>query len=83
MVKVSSYQRCIPIDAAPLLPVRRLPAASSPSSPLSATHLVLCPMVGTEVVVQRCSFCAHGSEWIFDQATDTNQLRCSYLAREP
>jgi hypothetical protein len=40
-------------------------------------------MVGTEVVIQRCSFCMHGSEWIHDQATDTTQLRCSYLTREP
>ena len=82
MLKVSPQQRCIPVDAAPLLPVRRL-SESSPCTPLAARHLVLCPMVDTEVVVQRCSFCAHGSDWIHDQATDSIQLRCSYLAREP
>jgi len=82
MFKVSPHPYCIPVDAAPLLPVRRLPEGSNPYSPLAARHLVPCPMVGTEVVLQRCSFCAYGSDWIHDQATDTNHLRCSYLARE-
>jgi len=78
--------RRIPIDSAPLLPVRRLPESlrsdqSHSESPVSARHAVLCPMLGTEVVVQRCSFCAHGSDWIHDQASDTIQLRCSFLAQ--
>jgi len=81
MVKVSPRSHCIPLDAAPLLPVRRLPEGSNPYGAL-ARHLVPCPMVGTEVVIQRCGFCAHGSDWVHDQATDTNHLRCSYLTRE-
>ena len=80
--------RRVAIDSAPLLPVRRLPEKlgsernTHSESPVSARHAVLCPMLGTEVVVQRCSFCAHGSDWIHDQRSDTIQLRCSYLAQD-
>lgn len=71
-------------DSAPLLQVRRLSDPKrAPESRTSADHMVPCPLVGREVVAQRCDFCAHGQEWLFDQATGQRFLRCSYLARAP
>ena len=77
-----------PAKAAPppsreLIQARKLPLAEdSADGPSSAGYRVLCPMVRSEVVIQRCDFCPHGKEWIFDQVTDTLMLRCSYLARD-
>lgn len=71
-------------DSAPLLQVRRLSDSEhAPESTTTADHRVLCPLVGREVVAQRCDFCAHGKEWLFDQATGQMFLRCTYLARAP
>ena len=69
-------------DSVPLLQVRRLPdSKQAPESATSARHLVLCPLVGSEVVAQRCDFCPHGKEWLLDQATGQVLLRCTYLAQ--
>lgn len=69
-------------DNAPLLQVRRMQDSERTSQAMTtANHGVLCPLVGREVVTQRCDFCPHGNEWLFDQATGNVLLRCSYLAQ--
>lgn len=69
-------------DSAPLLQVRRLPGSEQAlESTTTAHHMVLCPLVGREVVTRRCDFCPHGKEWLFDQATGQVLLRCAYLAQ--
>lgn len=69
-------------DSAPLLQVRPMQDSERiPESMTTARHKVLCPLVGREVVTQRCDFCSHGQEWLFDQATGNVLLRCTYLAQ--
>lgn len=83
MAKLPASPHAVAVDSAPLLPVRRLPTGVTRSATTEASrHVVLCPMVGTEVVLQRCNFCPHGREWIHDQATDRLMLRCTYLAQQ-
>lgn len=75
--------RIAPAPSRELLQARKLsPAEHASDAPTSARYRVFCPMVRTEVVLQRCDFCPHGKEWVHDQVTDTVMLRCSFLARD-
>jgi len=71
-------------DSPPLLQARPTPdSEQAPESTTPKRLMVPCPLVGRAVVTQRCDFCPHGKEWLFDQATGEVYLRCAYLARAP
>jgi len=84
MPKPGMTRAVVGAEPAPeLIQARKIPSEEHlPNGPRSTRYRVMCPMLGTEVVLQRCDFCPHGKEWIFDQETETVMLRCSFLARD-
>lgn len=66
-----------------LLPAERLTVRGSGATNAANELKVDCPMVKTEVLLQRCAFCEHGQGLLLDPSTNSLTLRCSFsgLAR--
>ena len=61
-----------------LLPARRLAVQGSSASGAANELAVDCPMVKSEVLLQRCAFCEHGRGLLLDPERDSLTLRCSF-----
>lgn len=61
-----------------LVPVERLAVHRSGATDAANELAVECPMVRTEVLLQRCAFCEHGQGLLLDPSTHSLALRCSF-----
>lgn len=64
--------------ATDLLPAKRLVVRRSGATDAANELEVDCPMVRTEVLLQRCAFCEHGQGLLLDPSTNGLTLRCSF-----
>ncbi len=66
------------------LPARRLPVTRSRARQAASGALeVLCPLVKSSVLLERCAFCMHGHGLLIDPVNDWLTLQCSYHQQAP